>query len=213
MFWLYLLAAVTVLGIILRRTRRKMKPLDDELYAKTVAIDHVQSGVAWVRADGTFGSVNPSFARTFNFAARDVIGKEWTKMFPPEYHDKAKEQFSQTLLLGTATFNAPGIRSDALPLWLNVQMVAVHDHHMRFAGFHCLVEDRTRLCELEENLRTLSIGALTVNAGKRESQRPESPAPAERSSPAGPVATVSGAGPVLIGGWTGERDSDAPRRH
>ena len=180
MFWLYLLAAVTVLGIILRRTRRKMKPLDDELYAKTVAIDHVQSGVAWVRADGTFGSVNPSFARTFNFAAREVIGKEWTKMFPPEYHDKAKEQFSQTLLLGTATFNAPGIRADGLPLWLNIKTVAVTDHHMRFVGHHCLVEDRTRLCELEEHLRDLSAIARRVSEEKPESQELESPLPSRR---------------------------------
>jgi len=159
MFWLYLLAAVTVLAIVLRRTQRKMKPLDDELYSKTVAIDHVQSGVAWIRADATFGSVNPSFAETFRFVARDLIGKEWTKMFPPEYHDKAKEHFSQMLLKGTVTFNAPGMRSDGSPLWLNVRMVAVHDHHMRFVGQHCLVEDRTRLSELEEHLRELSVSA------------------------------------------------------
>ena len=67
-----------------------MKPLDDELYSKSVAVDHVQSGVAWVRADGTFGSVNPSFARTLNFAPGDLIGREWTKMFPPEYLDQAR---------------------------------------------------------------------------------------------------------------------------
>jgi PAS domain S-box-containing protein len=180
MFWLYLLGAVTVLAIVLRRTRRKMKPLDDELYSKAVAIDHVQSGVAWVRADGTFGSVNPSFARTFNFAACDLIGKEWTKMFPPEYHDNAKEHFSQTLLMGTVTFNAPGIRSDGAALWLNVRTVAVSDHHMRFVGHHCLVEDRTRLCELEERLRDLSVIALRVNGGKPELRRLESPLPVGR---------------------------------
>ncbi len=163
MFWLYLLAAVTVLAIVLRRTQRKMKPLDDELYSKTVAIDHVQSGVAWVRADATFGSVNPAFAQTFNFTARELIGREWTKMFPPEYHDKAKEQFSQMLLKGAVTFNAPGMRSEGSRLSLNVRMVAVHDHHMRFVGQHCLVEDRTRLCELEEQVRELNLSRLAAS--------------------------------------------------
>jgi hypothetical protein len=30
--------------------------------------------------------------------------------------------------------------------------VAVHDHRMRFAGHHCLIEDRTRLHELERQV-------------------------------------------------------------
>jgi PAS domain S-box-containing protein len=161
MFWLYLLGAVTVLTIALRRALRKMKPLDDELYAKTVAVEYVQSGVAWVRSDGTFGSANESFAKTFNFAPNDLIGKEWFKMFPPEYQNQAREHYSQMLLMGTATFNAPGIRADGSPLWLNVRTVSVTDHHMHFVGHHCLVEDRTRLSELEEQLR-----ALGANAGK-----------------------------------------------
>jgi PAS domain S-box-containing protein len=175
MLWLYFLGAVMVLAIALRRTRRKMKPLDDELYSKTVAVDHVQSGVAWVRAGGTFGSVNPSFARTFGLAPRELAGKEWFRMFPPEYHDQAKQQYSQMLLMGTATFDAPGTRADGSPLWLNVLLVSVTDRHTRFVGHHCLVEDRTRLLELEEQLH-----ALGVNAKRGESRSLESPAPVRR---------------------------------
>jgi PAS domain S-box-containing protein len=170
MFWLYLLGAVTVLVIVLRRTRKKMKPLDDELYAKTVAVDHVQSGVAWVRADATFGSVNRSFARTFNFAPRELTGKEWFKMFPPEHHNEVKEHFRRMLLAGTQTFDSPGIRGDGSPLWLNVRLVAVHDHHMRFVGHHCLVEDRTRLGELEEQIRALGAGPRALSAETRGSR-------------------------------------------
>ncbi len=47
---------------VLRRVLRRQAPLSDELYSKQVAIDHVHSGVAWVRADGTLGSVNPALA-------------------------------------------------------------------------------------------------------------------------------------------------------
>jgi PAS domain S-box-containing protein len=176
MLWLYLLGAVTVLVIALRRTRKKILPLDDELYSKNVAIDHVQSGAAWVRADATFGSVNQSFARALQFEPRDLTGKEWFKMFPPEHHGQVKQHFSEMLLAGTTTFDAPGIRADGSPLWLNVRLVAVHDHHMRFVGHHCLVEDRTRLYELEEQVR-----ALSANAEKRGSLRtPGSKAPVAR---------------------------------
>lgn len=171
MFWLFLLGLATVLTIALRRTRRKLKPLDDELYSKTVAIDYVQSGVAWVRADGTFGSVNQAFAAIFNSAPGDLVGKEWHKMFPPERHAQVKELYSQMLLQGATTFDSPGVRLDGALLWLNVRVVPVHDHHMRFVGHHCLVEDRTRLCELEERLR-----AISVSVERRELRRPPEPA-------------------------------------
>lgn len=171
MLWLYLLGLATFLTIALRRTRKRQKPLDDELYAKTVAIDHVQSGVAWVRADGTFGSVNQSFGRTFHLAPRDLIGREWYKMFPAEEHDRIRDHYSQMLLMGAIVFDAPGERGDGSPLWLNVRLVPVHDHHMRFVGHHCLVDDRTQVRELEERLARLS-----ARAEKREARRPESPA-------------------------------------
>src|SRR5580700_2358741 len=59
--WLILLAVAVGLGIALRRVLRRQSPLNDELYSQQVAVAHVQSGVAWVRADLTFGSVNQSF--------------------------------------------------------------------------------------------------------------------------------------------------------
>ena len=58
MLWLYLLGAVTGLSIALRRVLRRQKPLNDELYSTKVAVNHVQSGVAWVRADGKIGSIS-----------------------------------------------------------------------------------------------------------------------------------------------------------
>jgi hypothetical protein len=37
-----------------------------------------------------------------------------------------------------------------------VLLVTVHDHKSRLIGHYCLVEDRTRELELEEQLRKLS---------------------------------------------------------
>ena len=171
MFWLFLLGLATVLTIALRRTRRKLQPLDDELYSKTVAVDYVQSGVAWVRADGTFGSVNQAFAAIFHSSPANLVGKEWFKMFPPERYDQVNQIYSQMLLQGATTFDSPGVSVDGAMLWLNVRIVPVHDHNMRLAGHHCLIEDRTRLCELEERLR-----ALTVSVERRELRRQPAPA-------------------------------------
>lgn len=166
MFWLYLLGAVTVLTIALRRVLKRQKPLGDELYAKSIAIDYVQSGVAWVRADGTFGSVNQSFARTFAVPAPDLIGREWYKIFPASRHQAIRDIYSQMLLMGTVNFDSPGETAGGAPLWLNVRLVAVHDHQARFVGHHCLVEDDTRLHQIEQSL----------SAEEQKSQRLEAPA-------------------------------------
>ncbi len=155
MLWLYLLGTVTILTIALRRVLRRQKPLDDELYAKNVAIEHVQSGVARVRADGTFGSVNPSFARTMNAAAGELIGQEWLKMFPAGEYDRVKDEYAQMLLTGVRSFSTYGSRPDGSAVWLNVRLVAVHDHHMRFVGHHCMIEDRTHEHDLERMLNEI----------------------------------------------------------
>jgi len=181
MLWLYLLAIVTVLTIVLRRVLRRQKPLDDELYSKKVAIEHVQTGVAWVREDGTFGSVNQSFAQTLRSTAEDLAGKEWYKMFLPETYSLAREAYRQMLLIGVYSFDASGQRVDGSKVWLNVKLVAAHDHKMRLVGHHCLIEDRTRERELEERIQALTCARpqLTI-VEKRESARPGSPATAAR---------------------------------
>jgi PAS domain S-box-containing protein len=152
MLWLYLLGAVTFLIIVLRRVLRRQEPLNDELYSKNVAVEHVHSGVAWVRGDSTIGSVNPSLAGIFNQAPRDLIGRHWLMLFEDRDRPRAQEAQAQTLLAGMTSFDARGARPGGSPAWINVRLVAVHDHRMRFAGHHCLIEDRTRLHELERQV-------------------------------------------------------------
>jgi PAS domain S-box-containing protein len=152
MFWLYLLAVVTVLAIVLRRVLARQNPLNNELYLKQVAIEHVQTGVAWVRADSTIGSINESFGKTFHAAPKELVGREWLKLFPPEEHYRIQEAFSQSLLSKMSSLDAEGVRFDGTRVWMNVRLIAVHDHKMRFVGHHCLIVDRSRERELEEQL-------------------------------------------------------------
>jgi hypothetical protein len=56
------------------------------------------------------------------------------------------------LLLGRATLDAHGRRLDGSHSGLEVLMVAIHDHKMRFVGQHCLVVDRTREKALESQV-------------------------------------------------------------
>jgi PAS domain S-box-containing protein len=155
MLWLYLLGAVTVLGIALRRVMQRQTPLSDELYSTKVAFDHLQSGVAWVRGDGTLGTVNSSLAATLGSDVNALLGRDWLDIFPKQEHQGVREAYSRMLLLGVTEFTAHGQRADNTYAWLSVLLVAVHDHRMRFVGHHCLVLDSTHTHLLEERLKVM----------------------------------------------------------
>ena len=158
MFWLYLLGAVTVLSIALRRVLQRQNPLADEVYSTKVAFDHLQSGVAWVRADGVLSAVNSSLATSLSANPKTLVGRKWLEIFPKEERNRVEEFYSQMLLSGITQFDTYGRRADGTYAWLNVMLVAVHDHKMRFVGHHCLVLDSTHTRLLEEKLR--EVGEL-----------------------------------------------------
>lgn len=192
MLWLCLLAAVTVLSIALRRVLRRQRPLNDELFLKNVAVEHVQSGVAWVRANGKFGSVNQALAGTFKIQMEDLVGKEWFQIFPQGQQRFVGEQYSQMLLKGIANFDTPGVRSDSSMAWLSVRLVAVHDHGMRFVGHHCLIVDRTHERELEERVRHLTDNSPVSRIYASLHSKPTSPeaSKAESESLGSPIAAT-----------------------
>ena len=157
--WLYLLALVTFLTIALLQKLRRQIPLSDELHVKTVAIEHVHSGIAWVRQDGAIGSINASFAATLNAAPRELVGRDWYEIFSQQDRVRMKEAYSQMLLLGKANLEVHAKRTDGTYAGLEVLLVAQHDHKSRFIGHHCLAADRTRERLLEEQIRELAEDA------------------------------------------------------
>jgi PAS domain S-box-containing protein len=154
--WLYLLATVTVLVIALRRLRQRVTPLNDQVYAKQVVIDHVHSGVAWVRFDGNLGSVNPALAKSLNVIPRDLVGSNWMTMFPVQARARLEEVYSQALLMGKASLDIEFRRRDGGLVKANLLVVSIHDHRSRFIGHYCLMEDRTYVKELEDLVQRFS---------------------------------------------------------
>jgi PAS domain S-box-containing protein len=155
MLWLYLLAAVTVLVISLRRVLLRQAPLSDELYSSKVAIEHVHSGVCWVRADGIVGFVNQSLADSFGNKA-ELVNHEWYLMFPRGERDAVRQAFEKMLLSGIATLDTAIETASGAHHPVNVRLVAVHDHKMRLVGHHCMIDDKSRERDLERQLQALS---------------------------------------------------------
>ncbi len=162
--WVYLLGLSVLLAIALRRVKAQQDPLKDEVYTTTVAIEHIQSGVAWIRGDGKIRSINASFAAALGAEPKMLIGRDWYELFAERDRAKIQEGYSQMLLLGRATLDAQGRRLDGRLSGLDVLMVAIHDHKMRFMGHHCLVVDRTR-----EKLLEAQVEVLTKSLEQRAS--------------------------------------------
>lgn len=155
MLWLYLLGAVTFLVIALRRVLRRQKPLSDELYSSKVAIEHVHSGVGYVKADGNFGFVNQSLADSLRARPNDLVGHEWYMMFPQRERSRVKDAYTQMLLQGIASLDTTMERSDGTLASVHLRLVTTHDHKMRFLGHHCLVLDFSREHDLEAEIERL----------------------------------------------------------
>jgi PAS domain S-box-containing protein len=157
--WLYLLGAVTFLIAALRRVLHRQIPLSDEIYSKQVAIDHVHSGVAWVRSDRRVGSINPALAKTLGLLPKELLGREWDTFFPLRDRPKVLEAYSQALLGGKATLVTEAERPDGTRAQVRVLLVTIHDHKSRLVGHYCLMEDRSRELELEQQVQQLSAPA------------------------------------------------------
>jgi PAS domain S-box-containing protein len=140
MLWLYLLGIVTFLGIVVRRLLRRQKPLSDEAYSNRVAIDHVNSGVAWIPANGSLHSVNPALAQMLGATADELAGCDWLRMFAESDRFRVEQVYRQMLLAGIASLDASTVDSRGAEIPREVRLVAVHDHKMRFMGHHCIIE-------------------------------------------------------------------------
>ena len=134
---------------------------------KQVAIEHVQSGVAWIRADGMVGSINQSFADTLGAVPRELVARDWYDLFAAQDQEQIKEAFSKMLLVGKATLPVQGRRMDGTHVDLELLMVAIHNHKMRFVGHHCMVVDRTRERVLEAQVAELSRNTRSKSSAAR----------------------------------------------
>ena len=161
MLWLYLLAAVTVLVIALRRVVRQQAPLSDELYSNRVAVEHVYSGVAWVRNDGVVRSVNQALADEFG-GKSDLMDHEWYLMFPAHERPRVKEAYTQMLLAGIANVDTFIESADGGHQAVHLRLIALHDHKMRLVGHHCIIHNSSRERALEKQIRQLSRALAEV---------------------------------------------------
>jgi PAS domain S-box-containing protein len=105
------------------------------------------------------GSVNPALATTAGRLPKELIGQPWGILFPPEEQPKLQEAQRQALLMGKIALETQAQRPDGSLAQVRVLLVTIHDHKSRLVGHYCLMEDRTRELELEQQIQKLSASA------------------------------------------------------
>lgn len=169
--WVWFYGLSTLLGILYRRLWLKQLPLNKELNASRVAIDHIQSGVAWVREDGKIGSANPSLAESVSIRAASLVGHDWLELFPESERQNVQKAHAEMLLSGHSSVSTLLERADGSHAPADLRLVVIHDDKSKFLGHHCLIQDLTREWELQSQLRKLNQSL------KQASHAPAAPAP------------------------------------
>lgn len=154
--WIWFYGLSTLLGILYRRLWKKQAPLNNELTANRVAIEHVQSGIAWVKEDGVIGLVNPSLANSLSIRADKLEGGQWLDLFPVSERHRIQKAYSEALLAREMTLSTYLERADGSHAPINLCLVPVHDEKSQHLGHHCLILDLTRVEDLEQKLHRLN---------------------------------------------------------
>ena len=88
--------------------------------------------------------LNPALAQMLDVAAEQLQGRSWLELFAPSERSRIQEAYSQMLLAGRATLDARVVDSQGTVSVRGLLIVAVHDHKMRLAGHHCILNDQAR---------------------------------------------------------------------
>jgi PAS domain S-box-containing protein len=101
--------------------------------------------------------VNPALAKTLGAFPKEILGFPWERLFPEAERPRLIEAYRQALLMGKTSLATAGARSDGSVAQVNVTLVTVHDSRSRLVGHYCLMEDRTREMELEQQVENLAV--------------------------------------------------------
>jgi PAS domain S-box-containing protein len=100
--------------------------------------------------------INPALAKTVGLLPREILNQPWLNLFPLGERKRVEDTYAQALLMGKTTLETHAQRSNGTLARVSVLLVTVHDHKSRLVGHYCMMEDRTREVELEQQIQRLS---------------------------------------------------------
>jgi PAS domain S-box-containing protein len=120
--------------------------------------------------------INPALAKTVGLLPREIIERSWMNFFPMGERRRVEEAYSQALLMGKINLQTLAHRSNGTLARVNILIVTVHNHNARLVGHYCMMDDRSREMELEEQIQRLSAGIISSSESRdSHSGAPSSP--------------------------------------
>ena len=121
-------------------------------------------------AEGRVASWNAGAQRISGYQADEMIGRHFSRFYPPEDLERRKPQWELEVAAAEGRFEEEGwrVRKDGSTYWANVVITAVRDDTGRLLGFAKVVRDLTERNRVEAELIHAKVTAEKASEAKSQ---------------------------------------------
>ncbi len=130
----------------------------------------VDYAIFMLDAHGQVASWNPGAQRISGYAAEEIIGRHFSRFYPPEDVARRKPQWELEVAARERRFEEEGwrVRKDGATYWANVVITAVRDDTGALVGFAKVVRDLTERNRAEAELIRAKVSAERASEAKSQ---------------------------------------------
>ncbi|OGA66766.1 MAG: hypothetical protein A3G81_10535 [Betaproteobacteria bacterium RIFCSPLOWO2_12_FULL_65_14] len=155
---------------IAARARTEGMLADSERRFRLMVESVVDYAIFMLDAEGHVASWNPGAQRISGYAADEVMGRHFSRFYPPEEVARRKPQWELELAAADGRFEEEGwrVRKDGSTYWANVVITAVRDDTGALLGFAKVVRDLTERNRVEAELIRAKVAAERASEAKSQ---------------------------------------------
>jgi PAS domain S-box-containing protein len=168
---------VVAFGVVILRSARLLYGLDAERALAEEAAkrsrDRIRllvegtrdAAILMLDADGTVRSWNPGATRLYGYEEAEIVGRHFSKFFPPEDVVRGKPRLELAIAATEGRFEEEGwrVKKDGSRTWVSVILTALVGEDGVLRGFGKIVRDRTERKAIEERLRLAQLQVIQAD--------------------------------------------------
>jgi PAS domain S-box-containing protein len=143
---------------------------DSERRFRLMVESVVDYAIFMLDAEGHVASWNSGAQRISGYAVEEVMGRHFSRFYPPEDVARRKPQWELELAAADGRFEEEGwrVRKDGSTYWANVVITAVRDDAGALLGFAEVVRDLTERNRVEAELIRAKVAAERASEAKSQ---------------------------------------------
>jgi PAS domain S-box-containing protein len=148
----------------------RTRQADSERRFRLMLDSVVDYAIFMLDAHGHVASWNTGAQRISGYAAEEVMGRHFSRFYPPEDVARRKPQWELELAAAEGRFEEEGwrVRKDGSTYWANVVITAVRDDTGALLGFAKVVRDLTERNRVEAELVRAKVAAERASEAKSQ---------------------------------------------